>query len=349
MKVELVLLLLIVVAAAAGGYLILKNPIKTSGMPFAAGALKEKYREIVAPSGFVNTPINSGQAAPITIGELVGKKVILIDFLTYSCINCQRTFPHINRWYEKYKDQGLEIIGIHTPEFAFEKDIENVRDAMQKFSVTHPIVLDNDYATWRSYENSYWPRRYLVDISGNIIYDHIGEGAYEETEAKIQEALTERARVLGISVPDFSAHDMPVPPEVTIRARTPEIYFGSLRNDRFLANGAGGISGVRSFSLPEALKENALYLSGTWDVREEYARGGVGAEIALRFDAKKVFMVASGANARISISIDGVVSNRVQVNDEGLYTLYTGGSAEKHTIQIAVEEGSLDAYTFTFE
>lgn len=148
------------------------------------------YVEFVNPSGFVNTD-------SFTMRELVGKKIILIEFMTYSCINCQRTFPQVNSWYEKYKDEGLEIVGIHTPEFAYEKDIDNVRDAMKKEGIEYPIVMDNDYATWRAYGNNYWPRQYLINIDGNIVYDHIGEGAYRETELKIQELLAERKERLG--------------------------------------------------------------------------------------------------------------------------------------------------------
>jgi cytochrome c biogenesis protein CcdA/thiol-disulfide isomerase/thioredoxin len=148
-----------------------------------------RYNEIVDPSGFVNTD-------PITIGELIGDKVVLIDFWTYSCINCQRTLPYLTSWYEKYRDTGLEIVGIHTPEFAFEKNTDNVIEAANKFGITYPIVLDNDYATWGAYKNQYWPHKYLIDIDGFIVYDHIGEGAYEETEAKIQELLEERSEVL---------------------------------------------------------------------------------------------------------------------------------------------------------
>lgn len=148
------------------------------------------YVEFVNPSGFVNTEA-------FTMRELVGTKVVLIEFMTYSCINCQRTFPYVNTWYEKYKDQGLEIVGIHTPEFSFERNIDNVREAMKKEGITYPIVLDNDYATWRAYGNNYWPRQYLIDIDGNVVYDHIGEGAYRETEEKIQELLAERKERLG--------------------------------------------------------------------------------------------------------------------------------------------------------
>jgi cytochrome c biogenesis protein CcdA/thiol-disulfide isomerase/thioredoxin len=117
------------------------------------------YKELVNPSGFVNSD-------PFQLKDIVGKKVILLDVMTYSCINCQRTFPYANAWYEKYKDKGLEIVAIHTPEFAFEHKIENVRDAMTKFGIKFPVVLDNDYGTWNAYGNNYWPRKYLIDIDG---------------------------------------------------------------------------------------------------------------------------------------------------------------------------------------
>src|SRR3990167_6237732 len=174
-----------------------------------------KYKEITSPSGFVNT-------GPFNLKDIVGKKVILLDFMTYSCINCQRTFPYLNAWYEKYKDQGLEIVGIHTPEFAFEKNIENVREAMRRFGILYPVVFDNDYATWRAYGNQYWPRKYLIDIHGDIVYDHIGEGAYEETEMKIRELLLERSRLLGERSADagaLAASQMPGTPNA---ARSPE-------------------------------------------------------------------------------------------------------------------------------
>src|SRR3989338_266338 len=152
----------------------------------------ELAKEITTPDDFINT-----DSKPITIGEFVGKKVVLIDFWTYSCINCQRTTPYLNAWDEKYKDKGLVIIGIHTPEFEFEKDYNNVKAAVEKFGIQFPVVLDNDYSTWTAYRNQYWPRKYLIDIDGYIVYDHIGEGAYEETEKKIQEALSERMTILG--------------------------------------------------------------------------------------------------------------------------------------------------------
>jgi thiol-disulfide isomerase/thioredoxin len=154
----------------------------------------QKYVEFVNPSGFLNSQ-------PFTMKDVVGKKVILVEILTYSCINCQRTFPHTNALYAKYKDQGLEIIGIHTPEFAYEKDKGNVQDALQKFGIQFPVVQDNAYETWNAYGNQYWPHTYLVDIHGSIVYDHVGEGGYEEIEKKVQALLQERSdRLKGIQV-----------------------------------------------------------------------------------------------------------------------------------------------------
>src|SRR3989344_3254541 len=197
-SLSIITLVLFLGVIFAGATLILQFKPKEYTNRLSLG-LKQPYVEIVNPSGFLNTGVDSdGKVAPVTLGDLVGKKVILVDFMTYSCINCQRTFPHVKAWYEKYKDKGLEIVGIHTPEFAFEKNIENVRVAMKKAGITYPVVLDNDYGTWKAYANNYWPRKYLIDINGNIVYDHIGEGAYEETEMKILELLEERAKLLGL-------------------------------------------------------------------------------------------------------------------------------------------------------
>ncbi|MEK7157253.1 MAG: redoxin family protein, partial [Patescibacteria group bacterium] len=265
------------------------------------------YTEIAKPSGFVNTSMNAdGSAKPITIKELIGKKVIVVDFLTYSCINCQRTFPYLNAWYEKYKDQGLEVIGIHTPEFAFEKDISNVRAAMKKFGITHPIVLDNDYATWNAYGNQYWPRKYIIDIHGAVVYDHIGEGGYEETETVIRELLAERAQVLGTNAPNTSdALAASALPKTSNAANSPETYFGSSRN-QYLANGARNQLGAQTLSLPDNPSRNALYLGGTWDIVPEYAESGANTSVLYRYNAKEVYIVGAADTAiEVEILQDG--------------------------------------------
>lgn len=141
------------------------------------------FTELVNPGPYLNTDTN------FLLKDFIGKKVILVEFMTYMCVNCQRTFPYLNDWHTKYSQDGLLIVGIHTPEFNYEKDINNVRAALQKHNIEFPVVLDNDKETWRAYQNRFWPRKYLINHKGEVIYDHIGEGAYEKTEKKIQESL----------------------------------------------------------------------------------------------------------------------------------------------------------------
>jgi cytochrome c biogenesis protein CcdA/thiol-disulfide isomerase/thioredoxin len=311
------------------------------------------YFEIASPAGFVNTD-------GITVGELIGEKIVLIDFMTYSCINCQRTFPYMTAWYERYKGQGLEIIGIHTPEFAFEKDITNVEAAMREFGITYPVVLDNDFATWRACGNRYWPRKYLVDIEGNIVYDHIGEGAYTETELKIRELLRERAAKLGLPAPDESlplvADTRNEPRNV---AQSPEVYFGSLRNE-LLVGGKRFVPGIQSFIAPDSFVLNALYLDGEWNIMPEHVESvSPDARIIFRYRAKDVFMVAgSPAGADVEILQDGkpvmsasggdVRDGRIRVQDERLYKLIRNPEGEEHVLEIRVKSGTLEAFTFTF-
>lgn len=160
-------------------------PETASNLPVPQFYTKEVVApDISSPDGFINT-----NNQPISLQQYKGKKVVLVNFWTYSCINCQRTLPSLNQLYSKYKDQGLEIISIHTPEFSFEHSQKNVEKAVAEFNISYPVVLDNDYSTWKSYGNRFWPRKYLIDINGNIIYDHIGEGAYEETDTVVRSAL----------------------------------------------------------------------------------------------------------------------------------------------------------------
>ncbi|NCN52314.1 redoxin domain-containing protein [Candidatus Parcubacteria bacterium] len=313
----------------------------------------QPYVEIVNPSGFVNT-----DGAPIALSDYVGKKVILVDFMTYSCINCQRTFPYMAAWYEKYKDEGLIIVGIHTPEFAFEKNIDNVRAAMEKFGITYPVVLDNDYATWGAYGNQYWPRKYLIDINGTIVYDHIGEGDYAETEMKIQELLKERASVLGMdSMSDRSLAATNIT-EVKTQSNSPETYFGSLRNE-YLGNGKAGLSGEQQFTQPQTPGLNTLYLGGTWNIQREYASGGAGSSVLYKYAAKDVYIVAeSDSGAEIEVWQDGkrvdaaggddVVSGSVTVKGSQLYKLIHNARAEGHTLELRVKSGTVRLYAFTF-
>lgn len=344
-------IILAVLVAGALLYVALTTPPDTENLTGDAYP-SHPYVEIVKPSGFVNTD-------GITLGELVGKKVILVEFLTYSCINCQRTFPYVVGWYEKYRDEGLEIVGIHTPEFAFEQDIDNVRMAMQKFGIEYPIVLDNEYETWRAYGNKYWPRKYLIDINGNVVYDHIGEGAYEETESKIRELLRERADTLGEAPgPDTLAGKSVDVKEVIPETASPETYFGYARNE-YLGNGTAGQSGQRTYTLPSTLEDNKLYLEGTWDIEAQAARAISDAVVRYQYTAKEVYVVASSdSGGEIEVWQDGaqvtnlagadVVNGVARIGEARLYKLIRNSQAGAHTLELRVKGTGTRIYTFTF-
>ena len=187
MKVAVIILALLGFVISACSQIVSEKGIENKAGDLMDKSKYPRFAELANPDGYLNTDHD------ITIGEYIGKKVILVDFWTYSCINCQRTLPYLTSWDEKYRDEGLLIIGVHTPEFGFEKEYDNVKRAIEKFNIKYPVVQDNEYQTWRAYKNRYWPRKYLIDIDGYIVYDHIGEGAYDETEEKIREVLKERA------------------------------------------------------------------------------------------------------------------------------------------------------------
>ncbi len=343
----------VLLAVLVGGGLIILFAA-TPTLPKTNQASGEPYKEIANPSGFVNTGGKS-----VTIGEYVGKKVILLDVMTYSCINCQRTFPYAVAWYEKYKDDGLIIIGIHTPEFAFEKDINNVTEAMTRFGITFPVVLDNDYGTWNAYGNRYWPRKYLRDIYGNVVYDHIGEGKYEETEMKIRELLTERAALLGMAQKTDVALAVANIHETDIASQSPETYFGAARNE-YLANGFSGRSGKQDFIAPKSILSNALYLVGSWNISDEYAEASFDAKVIYKYNAKEVYVVADADNAvdievwqdgkkvtgerGADVSADGVVT----IKESRLYKLIKNTVPGEHTLELWVGGTPVRFFAFTF-
>ncbi|MES2087793.1 MAG: redoxin family protein [Patescibacteria group bacterium] len=317
-------------------------------------------KEIVSPTGFINTDLDAtGKPLALTIQSLIGKKVILLDIWTYSCINCQRTLPYLKSWYDKYKDQGLEIIGLHVPEFEFEKDYANVSAAVKKFGITYPVVLDSNASTARAYGMQYWPEEYLIDIDGFIVHKSIGEGGYEEKENKIVELLNERMKVFGLSG-QVKTSVTKIDELVSPRPESPETYFGSDRN-QYLSNGVAGKSGVQSFSLPKTATINALYLGGDWDVQPEFAENKkAGATIEFRYKAQEVYFVASSLQgAQIKIYQDGVLvtdargedvaaDSTAQIKEDRLYKLIKNKTVEEHTLKIEMESSGLDAYTFTF-
>ncbi len=301
----------------------------------------KKAIELVSPNGYINTG-----GKPITLAELKGK-VVLLDVWTYSCINCKRTIPYINEWYAKYQDKGFEVVGIHTPEFAFEKVQANVEKVVLDFKIKYPVVLDNNYQTWNALQNQYWPRKYLIDIDGYVIYDHIGEGAYEETEKAIQDALKERAGRMGTEL-DISSKDLVNIKTEKGNVKSPEIYFGSARNE-YLANGKVGVSGVQEFSLPKNVLLNKLYFDGSWNMTSEYAENTKPGSIVFKYDAKDIYITAgSDLGVEADIYLDGKFVKKLMIKDEGLYTLIEGIDYGQHTIDIKIPIGKLKVFTFTF-
>lgn len=340
------------------------NPTPATGSaPVAATRLsleekRTKYqpgKELILPDGYINTD-------KITLQSLVGKKVVLVDFWTYSCINCQRTLPYLNAWYDKYRDQGLEIIGVHTPEFEFERKYDNVQAAVEKFGIKYPVVLDSEYKTWTAYGNRYWPRKYLIDIDGFIVYDHIGEGSYDETERQIQKALAERALALKQVAPQGGSL---VSADVgktatTPSAGSPETYFGSWRNEN-LGNGTPGTSGLQTFTLPSQFNLNQLYLGGSWNIMREYAQSGEGTtRIVFRYRARDVYFVASAEHStKVQILRDGVpvsgargedvsADSTTTIQQDRLYKLIHESAVGEHTLEIVIPSSGLRAFTFTF-
>lgn len=301
--------------------------------------------EISSPDGFINT-----DGEPITLAELRGT-VVLLDIWTYSCINCQRTIPYLNDWYAKYHDQGFEIVGLHTPEFGFEKVQSNVEKAVEKLGIQYPVVLDNDYSTWRALGNNYWPRKYLIDSDGYIIYDHIGEGAYGETEMAIQNALRKQAeRTPAINTP--VVYELPQPLAALVpdmnQIETPEIYFGAIGN-QYLSNGITHTVGIQEFMMSKLIFFNKLYLGGVWNIQHEYAENSGLANIVIKYGAKNVYIVASSQEGvDIEIYQDGAFVKNLRIQDEGLYTLIEGKDYGRHTLILKIPESGLRAFTFTF-
>jgi thiol-disulfide isomerase/thioredoxin len=320
-----------------------KNP-DAPNLDYSTQSHGPRAPEIVNPSGFINT-----DNRPITIGEFKGKKVVLIDFWTYSCINCQRTLPYVKSWYDKYKDQGLEVISIHTPEFSFEKVQSNVQNYVTGNNIKYPVVLDNDYSTWNAFGNQYWPRKYLINQNGEIIYDHIGEGDYDKTEEAIQKALAELNQTQNTGVEVSS--DITTPPDQIPmdgeKIGSPETYFGSSRNT-YLANGIPGRAGEQTLKLPSTFDLNNLYLEGTWQFSQEFASAETSGKIVFPYSAKNVYMVAS-ANSPITVSIiqDGKKIKDLTISANTLYHIIDGADYGTHTLEIDTPPG-LNAFTFTF-
>jgi cytochrome c biogenesis protein CcdA/thiol-disulfide isomerase/thioredoxin len=296
---------------------------------------------------------------PLTMEQLRGK-VVLIDFWTYSCINCLRALPYVEAWAEKYRDRGLVVIGVHAPEFAFERDLGNVRRAVRDLGVTYPVVLDNDLAIWRAYGNRYWPAHYFIDANGQIRHRHFGEGDYDESERVIQTLLAEAGYDAPTDIVDPRGSGVGAPPDNS-RARTPETYIGFARRENFVS-AEQRTGAAYPYATPQTLGSNQWGLSGAWRVEREYAEvSGVGAAISMRFRARDLHLVLApgAAPVRYRVTIDGRPPGGAAgmdvnpagegvIRDQRLYQLIRGGGAGERTFRIEFLDPGARAFAFTF-
>ena len=274
---------------------------------------------------------------PLTLKQLRGK-VVLIDFWTYSCINCLRTLPHVKAWYHAYHDKGLVVIGVHTPEFAFEHVPGNVRSAVRRLGVTYPVALDNDYRTWNAFQNQYWPAKYLIDRSGHLRYYHFGEGSYDTTEARIRTLLGENSGMLPV------ANELSDPTPTGLM--TPESYLGYERLARFSDKTITPDRFATYHFPPGDLQENELSYAGRWKVLAERIVAGPGAQLRLRFVARSVHLVLGG-HGSVAVIVDGKPVNVVRVRGSRLYTLARLPTDQSRLLELHFSPG-VEAYAFTF-
>jgi thiol-disulfide isomerase/thioredoxin len=294
----------------------------------AAGALEDygPAPDFRGVAGWLNSK-------PLTLNGLRGR-VVLIDFWTYSCINCLRTLPHVRAWDSRYRDAGLTIVGVHTPEFAFERVPSNVRENVKKLELRYPVALDNGFGTWEAWHNQYWPAKYLIDRSGHVRYFHFGEGEYETTEEAIRTLLGNDAPPAS-GLADDSPHGI----------LTPESYLGYQRIAR---NGGDDVEHdtEHTYRLPAKLAESELAFGGGWKVENERAVARRGAKLRLDYRARNVYLVLTGTGS-VRVLVDGKPERTVRVSGDRLYTLVERGQIEHHLLELQFAPG-VDAYAFTF-
>ena len=298
---------------------------------------------------------------PLTAADLKGK-VVLVDFWTYSCINCIRAIPHIRALHDRYAKDGLVVVGVHSPEFAFERDPKNVARAIREQEVTYPVALDNKLAIWRAFNNRYWPATYIADSKGRLRYHHFGEGAERETEAAVRRLLTESGRALGGRVARSEERDVRAAAD-RANIKSPETYLGFGRADRFVSPGGFARDTAKTYAAAP-LTLNQWALSGRWLVTREHARSAAAASaITYRFKARDLHLVlgsASGKPVRFRITIDGkapgpdagldvAADGRGRIAEQRLYQLVRQkGAVAERTFAITFEEPGAEAFAFTF-
>ena len=285
---------------------------------------------------------NTENGEALTPESLKGK-VVMVDFWTYSCINCIRTQPFMRKIWETYRDDGLVIVGIHTPEFAFEKDPVNVEQAIRKADLEYPIALDAEYATWNAYGNRYWPAAYIFDREGRLRFTHFGEGEYAEQEEVIRELLSE-----GTVLTDNPTGSNPVPD--FRRTATHETYFGTARASNFVNRDQLKPNQESTYTLKEAARDQ-WSIGGVWMLTPEYAAGmTAGSKFRMNVESDAMHLVLGSMNGskRIRISVDGKVTETITVTDKTLYTVATFPNAGRHVVDIELLDGAVEFYAATF-
>ena len=321
-------------AEAPRGELVLQNGLDR---PYAAPEFAEIER-------WLNSP-------PLTMQGLKGK-VVLVDFWTYSCINCVRTLPYLTGWDRKYRDMGLVIVGVHSPEFEFERRTANVQAAIAQHGIRYPVAQDNRLSTWLNFRNRYWPAHYLIDKQGRVVYTHFGEGEYEVTENNIRYllGLKEKGETIKVEGPTFAF------------GQTPETYLGYERAESFGGKESVVIDAAGSYRFPAFLHADAWALNGRWKVeRERIVSAEAGAALRLDFKARKVFLVlgtASGKPVHVSLKLNGepvgvnagkdAPAGVVTVERNTLYELIDQKTPKNGLLEIETDAPGLEAYAFTF-
>ena len=308
--------------------------LRGGGEALAASGAASRAPEAPAFRG-IDSWLNTPDGKPVSIAGYRGK-VVLVDFWTYSCINCLRTLPHLEAWDRAYRRAGLRIVGIHTPEFAFEHVPSNVRSAVERLGVRYPVGLDDDYGTWDAYRNEYWPADYLIDRAGRLRFTHFGEGAYGETESQIRRLLGEKAVLPRTSVADTT------PTEVT----TPESYLGYARLanfDEFVTYDKPAL-----YHFPKrTLSRDELAYAGRWTVHPSRIVAGDDARLRLRFQARDIFLVLGG-RGRLSVLVDGRMLRTIEVaGPPRLYTLARLPRLDTGLLELRFTP-RLEGYAFTF-
>jgi thiol-disulfide isomerase/thioredoxin len=319
------------------------------------GVTKVKATSLTSCSSTATTLINCGQAPafagitawlntpggkPLTLAGLRGK-VVLVDFWTYSCINCQRTLPHVEAWYARYARDGLVVVGVHTPEFAFEHVVSNVRAEAAALGVHYPVAIDDNYATWDAYDNEYWPADYLIDAQGNVRHVSFGEGGYGTTEQLIRQLLT--AARPGITLP--AATDVP---DLTPAGElSPETYVG-FTNLQYLDSPAGLTRGApATYQFPQSVPLGDMAWSGTWTDNAQEATAGQSARMELNFVAQDVYLVLGG-HGTMTVSLGGHRLKTIEVSGvPKLYALFQASKESTGVLQLQASPG-VEAYDFTF-